>query len=299
MASLIERTYHSTPAAYALPNGVLEHRRLETQHECLLKLMNGRIIHASLPPTITRALDIGCGTGPVAHSLATARPTTTVYGLDLSPVPPLRTQPPNLEFIQGDFKELVRPDGTSSDQLPDPRLAPASFDLVFSRLLIFGITEWQRYIDAVAALLAPGGHAELHDACHPDPLPDLQPDTAADPTRYNPPWTRALNAAMRAKAMDPACGANIATYMRRAGLIDVHARRYAWPHDVWEGLPAEAEMLGRYTEEVRAEFYGRVIRRLGAELEEVGELESGNEGGKRVWFWLWVVVGRKPGGMGG
>jgi len=93
---------------------------------------------------------------------------------------------------------------------------------------------------------------------------------------------------MRAKAMDPACGANIATYMRRAGLIDV-----------WEGLPAEAEMLGRYTEEVRAEFYGGVIRRLGAELEEVGELESGNEGGKRVWFWLWVVVGRKPGGMGG
>ena len=284
--------------------------------------MNGRIIHAPLPPTITRALDIGCGTGLVAHSLATARPTT-VYGLDLSPVPPLRAQPPNLEFIQGDFNELVRPAGTSSDQAPDPRLAPASFDLVFSRLLILGMTDWQRYIDIVATLLAPGGYAELHDASYvwhrgtpdtppatflphdvplpadyePDLLPDLRPDTAADPTRHNPPWTRALNAAMRAKAMDPVCGANIATYMRRAGLVDVRARRYVRPHDVWEGLPAEAEMLGRYAEEFGAEFYGGVVRRLGAEME--GELGDGREGGKRVWFWFWVVVGRKPGGVGG
>lgn len=286
--------------------------------------MNSRTIHAPLPPTITRALDIGCGTGPVALSLATARPTTTVYGLDLSPVPPLRTQPPNLEFIQGDFKELVRPDGASSDQLPDPRLAPASFDLVFSRLLIFGMTEWQRYVDAVAALLAPGGYAELHDACfvwhraapdtppatflpHDVPLPaddeldllpDLRPDTAADPTRCSPPWARALNAAMRAKAMDPACGANIATYMRRAGLVDVHARRYVWPHSVWEGLPAEAEMLGRWTEETGTELIDGVVGQLGmeGEGEREGELGYGNEGRKRLWYWLWVVVGRKPGG---
>ena len=297
--------------------------------------MNGRIIHAPLPPTITRALDIGCGTGPVAHSLATARPTTTVYGLDLSPVPPLHTQPPNLEFIQGDFKELVRPAGTSSNQLPDPRLAPASFDLVFSRFLILGMTDWQRYIDTVAALLAPGGHAELHDASfvwhrgtpatppatflpHDVPLPaddeldllpDLRPNTATDPTRHSPPWARALNAAMRAKAMDPACGANIATYMRRAGLVDIRVRRYVWPHGVWEGLPAEAEMLGQYMGEIGAELFGGVVRRLGVEVKDAGkgveevvgeiegELGHGSKGEKRVWFWVWVAVGRKPGGV--
>ncbi|OCL08998.1 S-adenosyl-L-methionine-dependent methyltransferase, partial [Glonium stellatum] len=158
MASPTERTYHSTPAVYALPNDSLEHRRLEEQHECLLKLMSGRIIHSPIPPTITRILDIGCGTGLVTHSLATSYPHATAYGVDLSPVPALRTNPPNLTFIQGDIHELL--EGSN----PDPRLAPGSFDLVFSRLLIFGMTDWQRYADAIATLLAPGGYAELHEA---------------------------------------------------------------------------------------------------------------------------------------
>ncbi|OCK97080.1 uncharacterized protein K441DRAFT_29022 [Cenococcum geophilum 1.58] len=51
------------------------------------------------------------------HLLLRNHHPTTVYGLDLSPVPPLRAYPLNLEFIQGDFKGLVRP---AADEPPEP-----------------------------------------------------------------------------------------------------------------------------------------------------------------------------------
>lgn len=46
----------------------------------------------------------------------------------------------------------------------DERLARGSFDYVFSRLLICGMTDWKGFIcDIVAPLLKPGGWFEVQD----------------------------------------------------------------------------------------------------------------------------------------
>jgi hypothetical protein len=48
-------------------------------------------------------------------------------------------------------------------------------DLVFSRLLVAGITDWKEYITKVAGLLAPGGWVEMQD------LPDWKVFIGEDP----------------------------------------------------------------------------------------------------------------------
>jgi trans-aconitate methyltransferase len=113
--------------------------------------MNHRIIHAPLSaPSVHKALDIGCGTGTVTHDIASQFPGAQVYGLDLSPVPNVREKLNNIEYVQADFNKLT--DANS----PDARFRPGTFDYVFSRLLILGMTDWKGYVQRCAALVKPG-----------------------------------------------------------------------------------------------------------------------------------------------
>ncbi|KAG6999517.1 hypothetical protein G7Y79_00034g069400 [Physcia stellaris] len=127
-------TYHNTTADYNLPNDRIEQDRLEDQATALEELMHKRIIHAPLAEP-ARIIDVGCGTGIETCQLGKVFPSAQVYGIDLSPVPP-RSKPPNVEFVQGSFRELL------DDQ---SRFPAESMDYVFSRLLICGelcSSEW-------------------------------------------------------------------------------------------------------------------------------------------------------------
>ena len=46
----------------------------------------------------------------------------------------------------------------------DPKLALGSFDYVFQRLLVFGMTEWNKYISAITTLVRPKGWLEIQEA---------------------------------------------------------------------------------------------------------------------------------------
>jgi ubiquinone/menaquinone biosynthesis C-methylase UbiE len=128
-----------------------EHMRLEIQANLLRELMNGEVIHAPLDPTSAhKALDMGCGTGTVTKDIAFKFPKARVYGLDLSPIPAIGGKFPDVEYIQGDFNELSDP------STRDPRFEDESFDLIFSRLLIMGMTNWKGYIERCVALTKPG-----------------------------------------------------------------------------------------------------------------------------------------------
>ena len=83
------------------------------------------------------------------HELGATFPNVKVYGVDLSPVPPLRSRLENIEYIQGDVFDLT---GTDTDE----RLQNGSFDYVFSRALMGGITDWERYIKLCVGLAKPG-----------------------------------------------------------------------------------------------------------------------------------------------
>ncbi|KAF2195246.1 S-adenosyl-L-methionine-dependent methyltransferase [Zopfia rhizophila CBS 207.26] len=318
-----KRTYHTTGSAYSLPNDNVEHQRLEIQHALFIGLMGGRIIHAPLTPAVSKAIDIGCGTGSVTHAIASAHPSTTVYGIDLSAVPArMRTKLPNLSYIQGDFNELA------SQENPDPRFTPKSFDYAFSRMLIYGITNWQAYVDRAVSLVKPGGWIEMQEADYhwyrvPRSESELPPSETfashdlsmkelqarshlSEAYLCESQWQHTMSSLLRAKSLNPHAGSALASHMAAAGLTDIRIRRYISPSGVWPGLTREAAAFGNYVGKQTPLMYVPTIRKLGEETgwdsgvveEAVQYLEKEFEGEDaeeyRLWFWVYVVCGRKP-----
>lgn len=113
--------------------------------------MNNKLIHSPLKQNnIHKALDIGCGTGIITHELASLYPSAEVYGVDLSPVPNIREKLPNITYIEGNINELA--DGPNRD----PSFEAGSFDYIFSRFLVLGMTGWKGYVERCTSLLKPG-----------------------------------------------------------------------------------------------------------------------------------------------
>lgn len=105
-----------------------------------------------------KILDIGCGTGVTTVRLAQLYPSARVIGVDMSPVPVERLWkdiPSNVEFITGDIKHLI-----AAGEEP---FKQESFDYVFQRFLLLGMTDWPFYIPSLATILAPGGWLECQD----------------------------------------------------------------------------------------------------------------------------------------
>lgn len=124
----------------------IEHKRLELQHRLLRQLMGNKVFHAPLKEAkIQKALDIGCGTGAVTHEMASTFPKAQVFGADLSPVPHVRKKLPNIDYVQGNIMDI-----------DDARFDLSSFDLVFSRLLVLGMSDWRAYVERCVALTKPG-----------------------------------------------------------------------------------------------------------------------------------------------
>lgn len=104
------------------------------------------MFHAPLvQDQIRKTLDIGCGTGAVTHHMAVSFPEAQVIGADLSPVPSVREKLPNIAYVQGNIMDL-----------DDGRFEEGSFDLIFSRLLVLGMENWEAYIARCVALAKPG-----------------------------------------------------------------------------------------------------------------------------------------------
>lgn len=89
--------------------------------------------------------------------LAKLYPQAEVIGIDIAPVPQNRhgQTPSNVTYVQGDVRELIKS--------KDSKFQPGSFDYIFERLLILGITDWPGHISAISSLLKPSGWLECHE----------------------------------------------------------------------------------------------------------------------------------------
>ena len=258
--------------------------------------MKGKIVHAPLKSP-AKILDVGCGTGIVTRQLASTYPSATVYGVDLSPVPPtnasdaIPSTPPNPEYIIGDIRKLAT---------EDERLKTGNFDCIFQRLLVCGMTHWPSYISQMAALLHPGGGwLEIHDYAEITyNAHDSDRIISADWK-----WLQTMRRGAADLDLDLDIGLHAEKYMREAGLVDVTVQKYVAPFGTWlADAKPETRKIGvendRYLGRVFSEnILPGITRKLGLAKSEMDELKEecrrclkGAEG----HYWLfYVTTGRK------
>lgn len=123
-------------------------RRLELQHRIWRIFLSNCCGLAPIPDNVSRALDLGCGTGAWCLDFAEAHPKCHVMGIDLSSIHPTKV-PSNVDFKIGDFSSKWDFGG--------------KFDYIHSRSIQAGVRDWARLIDQVWENLEPGGYVELQE----------------------------------------------------------------------------------------------------------------------------------------
>lgn len=294
-------TFQTVNDAYILPNDNAERKRLFEMNRALTALFNNNAIRAPVQEPVSTIIDIGCGGGAMTRDLRALFPhARVVYGIDLTPVPPLpgdnsTAAGPRLEFIQGDFYKLA---GT------DPRLRPGGVDFAWSRLLVCGLTDWPGYLKHVFELLRPGGWAQMSESCV-DAW--FEPGISARPEGFQAKmeweWLRATREGLSRRGLDPDAGLNVPGYMRQAGFVDIQQVPLRIPY--WKGAleeQPEAKLLMDLLVDDPTSLFWHMIARstedMGFSREKVAELQLdclrdfGEEEGKyRVLF---VTIGRRP-----
>ena len=189
-----------------------------------------------------RVLDVGCGRGavlaPVAHLVG---PTGRAVGLDLAPGMVRRTA---ADLADLDWVEVRVGDA----QAPD--LAPGSFDVVASSLVLFFLDDPAAGLRRWVELLVPGGRLGVTTFGEQDPAwRDV--DAVFDP--YLPD---SLKDARTSGTRGPfGSDAGMATLLAEAGLVEVrtahrtvdarfrdveHLLEFSWSHGqraMWEAVP--------------------------------------------------------------
>ncbi len=179
-----------------------------------------------------RILEVGCGTGFMTNYLAEKYPEAEVIGIDLSPVPCTGVRE-GVKFIQGDFLELLHGPAKHG-------LQKGSFDYVFSRMLVFGITDWSGYVARVKEVLAPGGHIELQEI----DFNYFDGDEKLLSSSWT--WLEDQHTAFLERGLNIYAGSNLATYLKEAEFLDVQMRQFRWIFGKWIGHP-ETDMIGEYS----------------------------------------------------
>ncbi|KAH7226302.1 S-adenosyl-L-methionine-dependent methyltransferase [Fusarium oxysporum] len=134
---------HSNRAA----NDERQSELLDINHHCLTLGIGGKTHLAPLDTEkITKALDIGTGTGIWALDFADEYPNVEVIGTDVSPIQPSWV-PPNLQFEIEDCTQ-------------EWTFAPNSADYIHIRWLIGSIPDWYKFFREAYKTCKPGGWVE-------------------------------------------------------------------------------------------------------------------------------------------
>ena len=214
-------------------------------------------------------------------------PDAEIIGLDISPVPERHDKPSNVTYIQGDIQELAKSG--------DAGFGAGTFDYIFHRLLIFGITDWPAYMATVDSLLRPAGWTEMQD--FDLLLLNRTGQSLADQWRF---WG-AMQEDCRAIGLNIRVGSKLASYMKDRGLRDVNETVYNWPLVPTPDMPeaqavseSNAKSTGLPFHQVFEKICGS--RRSAEEMEELHaeiDLRASNfvpgDHGR-----LFIAVGQKP-----
>ncbi|KAI9686356.1 MAG: hypothetical protein M1822_003701 [Bathelium mastoideum] len=271
---------------YHLPHDAPEHDRLEEQSDAIIAVMGGQVIHAPLPSSIDRAIDVGCGTAATTVFLGRRFPTASVYGIDLNEVPTLHPKPANVSYIKGDVLELAN---------RDERLQHGTLDYVYSRLIPLGMDNWTGYIGTAYCLLKPEAWVEIQE------LDFVFHNKNSQPIDGNWKWLREVRRVAQEKGLDMNSGSHSTSYLQQAGFENVRTMEYVWPLGRWRDHP-EGDLMAKHSADTWPDIFAHLtqamlekthteeeIRPLIEELRRT--LVPGEEGIHMKFF---VTLGRKP-----
>ena len=271
-----------------------EFARLDDQANGYTELMRDKVVHAPLRNP-RKMLDVGCGTGIVCRQMAQQYPSATVFGVDISTVPPFSNTPDNVEYITADIKSLAESD--------DERIKTGELDYIYQRLLICGMTDWPGYIRQMVNLLKPGGYLEVHDYSEVWYKRSSSPDERDKDVSKDWKWMQAMRRGATGLGLDLDIGLNAQRYMEDAGLVDVQVVKYQVPFGTWlAGEKPETKKIGEHQVSSMGKVFSQnilpgVTRELGIGEKEMDELKAecrkclSEEEGK--YWWFYSIWGRK------
>jgi len=193
-----------------------------------------------------RVLDIGCGRGAALLPLAEAAgPTGHVLGIDLSPR--------MVALTTADVRDLAHVEVRVADA-GAPGLAPASYDVIASSLVLFFLPDPAAAVRSWAELLVEGGRLGVATF---GPQDERWKQVDALFTPYLPPAM--LDARTSGQRGPFASDEGVEQLLRDAGLIDVRTAHrtveagfsgpeqwleFSWSHGqraMWEAVPVEEQ----------------------------------------------------------
>ncbi|RDW89041.1 hypothetical protein BP6252_01073 [Coleophoma cylindrospora] len=234
-----ERTYHTlNDGKYLLPNDEVReatppslvaeaatakssdesdgHQRLDTQHQIQKFILDGKLQLSPIPDSFSgNVLDLGTGTGIWATEFASRYPSSTVLGVDLSPINPTFT-PPNCSFRNEDYEEEWK--------------YPAPFSLIYGRALVSCLKDPRQTFATAYKHLTPGGWLELNDPIFPFKSQDGSLEEKGKPLLQ---WSEEAQAGSAKLGRPFADVSKYPAIMEEVGFVNVTQRMIKVPLSDW------------------------------------------------------------------
>ena len=218
---------------------------------------------------VSKAVDVGCGTGAATIQIASIFPCAKVYGFDISPVPEAvqKRVPANVAWAVGNVLDVDH-NKPSNDVMSLEVFTPGGLDYIFGRMLFLGINDWARYFATASHSLRSGGIIE-----HQDLDWNFYRVGTSECLSDNWEWHRAVCSEVKQSGLSTHAGSDAARMMEDAGLEIISIREFEFSF-VPSARTPHSQAMGRYVQAKLVPQYPELLRKmLGGRGVTAGELE--------------------------
>ena len=216
---------------------------------------------------VSKALDVGCGTGVATIQIAGIFPSAKVYGLDISPVPEIvqKQAPANTAWVVGNILDYDH-EKPGDDVVGREFLNAGGFDYIFGRMLFLGINDWSQYFITAYRSLKSGGIIEHQDL-------DWAYYRVGTNERLSDGWEwyKAVTSGVERSGLSKRAGSDAAPLMEKAGLEVLSVQTFEFSFVPSSKVP-DSQAMGRYVQAKLVpnlpELYRKVLEAQGVTSEE-------------------------------
>ena len=243
-----------------------EQNRLDAQASAIVEMIGGFPCLAPIRSmtNVSKAVDVGCGTGVATVQIAQLFPSANVYGLDISPVPEeaQKMAPKNVTWAMGNVLDVeTKETGGNSQHKKDDVMrrdifAPGELDYIFGRMLFLGINDWKRYFSTAYHALRPGGIVE-----HQDLDWEFYRVGTSECLSDKWEWHKAVVAAAEKSGLSTHAGTGAASIMKGLGMEIVSAQSFEFSFVPSSKTPS-SQAMGKYVQAKLLPQYPELLRKM-------------------------------------